>query len=342
MTRLKPGHYTYSPAYFNVALKHESWGALMLKDGLELILQNYLSARDKDFEGHPLGDFVRHKLPNEIEKIVGNTDRYKCTGSVGQGQWARCPWVAILDVFITETVQSGYYPVYLFREDMKGVYLSLNQGVTQVIEKYKTDAKEVLAIRATDFRAQLGKIPLKFSDTNIELATESPSELASFYEAGNICARYYSRGNIPGENELISDFKDMMSLYSALSYNENIQMNPAQTEPDEERGSKGVEDLRKLREHKRIERNRKWSKQAKKVHGYTCQACGFNFEEFYGPLGKDFIEAHHLKPIAELKGQVVEIDARRDFAVLCSNCHSMVHRFSKPEDIDGFRRVLPK
>ena len=47
------------------------------------------------------------------------------------GNWAQLPWIAIFNPKITKSAQSGYYIVYLFREDMKGVYISLNQGVTE-------------------------------------------------------------------------------------------------------------------------------------------------------------------------------------------------------------------
>lgn len=44
------------------------------------------------------------------------------------------------------------------------------------------------------------------------------------------------------------------------------------------------------------------SKAAKRVHGFTCQCCGFNFEQAYGVLGREYIEAHHLVPLSALDG----------------------------------------
>ena len=32
-----------------------------------------------------------------------------------------------------------------------------------------------------------------------------------------------------------------------------------------------------------------------------CWVCGFDFEEVYGEIGRDFIEAHHTKPVASLE-----------------------------------------
>lgn len=87
---------------------------------------------------------------------------------------------------------------------------------------------------------------------------------------------------------------------------------------------------------------RSWpSGQAKKFHGARCQACDLDFEERYGKIGKGFIEAHHLRPIATLEeGVPVPYDVAADFAVLCSNCHRMIHRTDDPSNLSLFRANL--
>ena len=35
-------------------------------------------------------------------------------------------------------------------------------------------------------------------------------------------------------------------------------------------------------------------------YGHTCCVCGFNFEKAYGQLGANYIEVHHLKPVADI------------------------------------------
>ncbi len=67
-----------------------------------------------------------------------------------------------------------------------------------------------------------------------------------------------------------------------------------------------------------MERNRKLAHRAKLAHGYSCKACGFDFEVKYGSIGRDFIEAHHLTPLAEFKGQKLMLNPKTDFTVLCS------------------------
>lgn len=60
--------------------------------------------------------------------------------------------------------------------------------------------------------------------------------------------------------------------------------------------------------------------------GYKCQICGFNFEEKYGKLGKDFIHVHHINFISSMKGQTHEINPLTDLIPVCPNCHAMLHR----------------
>ena len=54
-------------------------------------------------------------------------------------------------------------------------------------------------------------------------------------------------------------------------------------------------------------------------------ACGFNFEETYGEIGKNYIEVHHVTPLFSLDGEI-DIDPAKDLVVVCSNCHRMIHR----------------
>jgi hypothetical protein len=53
--------------------------------------------------------------------------------------------------------------------------------------------------------------------------------------------------------------------------------------------------------------------------------CGFDFEKRYGSLGKDYAQVHHLSPLSysPSKGRVVGL---ADLAIVCANCHVMVHR----------------
>ena len=56
----------------------------------------------------------------------------------------------------------------------------------------------------------------------------------------------------------------------------------------------------------------------------VCEACGFDFGETYGSRGEGFIECHHTVPLHSLKpGARTRLS---DLALVCSNCHRMIHR----------------
>ena len=276
---------------------------------------------------------LRYDIPKEIASAVANDARYEVDGSPGKGNWADVPWIAILDRFVTETAQQGYYLVYLANENCSGVYLSLNQGVTTVRQQYGVSTKKALATRANDFLARLGTLTKGLKCGPIDLGVKKG--LGADYQQGSICSIFYSRASLPAEEVLNADLQRFLALYKHLVENESSLYLRADTEDDE--AGLEVENLKRLREHKRIERNRRLAAKVKKVQGYTCKACGFNFESAYGAIGADFIEAHHLVPLSELKGDVVQLDPKRDFSVLCSNCHRMIHRSEFVNRVEEFR-----
>ena len=54
-----------------------------------------------------------------------------------------------------------------------------------------------------------------------------------------------------------------------------------------------------------------------------CEICSFNFSKIYGMRGEDFIEVHHKRPLHDSGPTITRLD---DLALLCSNCHRMLHR----------------
>jgi len=73
------------------------------------------------------------------------------------------------------------------------------------------------------------------------------------------------------------------------------------------------------------ERNRSLRQICLQHYGYVCQVCKIDFEKVYGEPGKQFIEVHHLNPIADTDGEHA-LDPVEGLVPLCSNCHSMIHR----------------
>jgi len=182
---------------------------MSLNAALNLFLEEYPTAASQAFSGNAVAEFVRREVPHAVEQVIGKNDRYLVHGSPGQGNWARVPWVAVYDRFITETAQDGFYVVYLVKEDFSGVYLSLNQGVTTIRQVYGSDAKDALSARASDYIARLGQVDKSLVVGPIDLKVSSGSSLGAYYEHGSICAKHYKRGEIPNEEILGDDLKEL-------------------------------------------------------------------------------------------------------------------------------------
>jgi hypothetical protein len=106
-----------------------------------------------------------------------------------------------------------------------------------------------------------------------------------------------------------------------------------------------LEGEKRLSEYWRITRNSKLVSDFKKgLRSLACSACGFDFEQFYGEIGKGFIEAHHRETISSRKSStpttVQELDA------VCPNCHRMLHQNDPPFTVaelkDRISRQRPK
>jgi 5-methylcytosine-specific restriction protein A len=72
-----------------------------------------------------------------------------------------------------------------------------------------------------------------------------------------------------------------------------------------------------------------------------CFVCKFDFTNYYGDIGIDFIHVHHLTPVSSREG-IYKIDPEIDLIPVCPNCHAMIHR-RKPElTIDELKEIVLK
>lgn len=98
-----------------------------------------------------------------------------------------------------------------------------------------------------------------------------------------------------------------------------------------------TEGRRRIVAHLRRERSQKLIAGKKRaVSSLACEACAFKFEDKYGELGKTYCEVHHRKPLAETD----EVETTlADLAILCSNCHRMIHRTEPMLSVEDFREA---
>ena len=69
-----------------------------------------------------------------------------------------------------------------------------------------------------------------------------------------------------------------------------------------------------------------------------CEVCTLNFADRYGKHGAGYIEVHHLTPIAKLgTGAKTRLS---DLALVCANCHRMLHRGKRLLSLSELRRIM--
>jgi len=71
-----------------------------------------------------------------------------------------------------------------------------------------------------------------------------------------------------------------------------------------------------------------------------CEICDFCFADTYGPRGFGYIEAHHTLPVSKL-GEKAKT-ALRDIALVCANCHRILHKTKPWLSITTLRKIVKK
>ncbi|MDM5187309.1 DUF3578 domain-containing protein [Bacillus sp. DX4.1] len=175
-----------------------------LREKFLTVMNEYLEAKRDSLGGHKLASFVRNELTTEINRLPFiDHNQYIVTGSVGQGNWASVPWLAIMHKDITTSTQRGYYIVYLFSEDMKQLYLTIAQGVTET-------SKEEMEKIKQEIRQHIHMSTKVKKDDGIFLGT---SPKAKGYANSTAAYIVYDVNQMPSEAELVEDLKEMLSYY---------------------------------------------------------------------------------------------------------------------------------
>lgn len=115
--------------------------------------------------------------------------------------------------------------------------------------------------------------------------------------------------------------------------------------PPEDVDAEAIEGNRRLVSHFRRERNQRLVRKKKRsvldeTKKLSCEVCAFDFEAFYGSHGNEFCEVHHLRPLAETDEQGELPTKLSDLAIVCSNCHRMLHRGVDVLTIKALRKMI--
>ena len=96
--------------------------------------------------------------------------------------------------------------------------------------------------------------------------------------------------------------------------------------------------VHKVRERDQALVRKKKSQVLEKTGQLSCEVCSFDFGECYGEVGHGFAECHHIMPISTLRpGEKTKL---KDLAIVCANCHRMIHRGNHWLSIDELRVII--
>lgn len=202
---------------------------LGIRDFIKKMLENYLKAKtNKTLAKELIHLFANkkefHKYLIEIADQTGNGN-YIVHGYFGGAE----KLVQLPRLYLYDQNCLPFIVRFNFREDMKGVYLSLTDSTWNVERKMKNEGipfkkfdhtfQEYVKSRSSKTRNEL-KNATKISDDfieNINLNSVKATS-ASSLEAANVYAKYYTLDTLPSEDELINDFKEILRLYNKLSH----------------------------------------------------------------------------------------------------------------------------
>jgi predicted HNH restriction endonuclease len=192
----------------------------------------------------------------------------------------------------------------------------------------------------------LNKEQQKFDKVKINLLTEEKTNGYIYFGTAGYGDYYQIR---------FRDFKDDYLKYFELNKSFSIRLTIDQNScsvfiidpnqkletKEDEPGHAIFEGAVNKIEVNRYERSTTARNKCLEYHGYNCSVCGFNFEQVFGRIGKNFIEVHHIIPISEI-GENYKVEPTKDLIPICPNCHAMLHRKYPPYSVEELKLKLKK
>ena len=184
-----------------------------MRNELQRFMQDCPVAKSQPFANNPFGTFVRNDIPEALyETELIDREKYLITASIGAGNWAMIPWICIFDRSITTTATKGIYVVYLLSKDSNRLYLTFNQGCTEISNTHsKRETIQIMHDQANEIRSKVNNRGF-VADCNIDLGNRLTS-LGTYYQEGTIFYKQYNIENLPDEAELQDDLSRMMEIY---------------------------------------------------------------------------------------------------------------------------------
>jgi hypothetical protein len=188
-------------------------------DLLHIFLLEFSKARTGPFQKiDPLWNAISD-LKGRLEKFAAVKRRQNLlvSISVGQGNWAAVPWIALLDTRVTHSTQEGVYVAFLITTRLDRIFLTLNQGTTNLVRDLgQREAQKRMLDVAGKTRALIPDLAVAgfVLDNEINLAGEG--WLAKNYEIGTIAHVDFNANEIPRDERINELLEAVLDAYDKV------------------------------------------------------------------------------------------------------------------------------
>lgn len=340
-----------------------------MKSILLKIQNDYANLSTHPTKSDPLYEYMKSQAPTQFKRSMhfDNND-YFIKLSSGIGNKAHIPWIGIIKENVNYSPEKGLYIVYLFKRDLSGVYISLNQGTSYLKKTFvgKKPREKIIALTSYIRNTMIDDSSINsdyFNEFEIDLGVDKKSN-SSYYENSHICGKYYLLNEQLDEKMLQTDFYEMLKIYDSLCstfnnlYIDSLLLDLLSEETNDSLFQTHVQNS-KASETEEVPQTKKspksnkigsdsWprdpsiSKEAIQKANYLCEF-DENHKSFIShSTNKNFVEAHHLIPMKKQGFYEFSIDVPGNIVALCPNCHRQIHHGEKQSRIEMLSNLYEK
>ena len=186
------------------------------------------------------GRLIRDTIPEEMRRWAAARPpaalpfkgRLNVQGRDGTGLKTFVPWVRIHSPELSPSAQKGWYVVYLFRQDGRGVALCISHGSTRFDGR---DFKPRTAVEAASLmRWSRGLISAQAAAVGMQIGVDlgSSEKLSRAYESTAAFSKTYPRNAIPDDDVLARDAERAVALLGELYRAQELGTAPDSEPPE--------------------------------------------------------------------------------------------------------------
>lgn len=272
-------------------------------------------------------------LAMSVKNVLEQT--YDIPFSVSGGLNGKDPWLSITP---TNEDQSLFTINFEFRNAVRLI-------ITAEPQKYAANMVAAMG-KATDTQRSMfisfAELIKQNKGKTVFAVNDNSISLSAYEEWPTNWSKLSVRISVfPVELDSDADYSVVSLKWAALAM--GLMLSLLDIVPIEDEAELGIigykEGSAKKQESNRYERNPLNRQICLQHKGYTCAVCGFNFEDRYGVLGKEFIHVHHTIPVSKMGDDYI-VNPLSDLVPVCPNCHAMLHRTDPPMAIDALKELI--